>query len=183
VHELARSSIHVERGFGLIRLVVFDLDETLWTMGEGYCALMTPPFERDGDRVRDRSGLALTLRPEARPTLDELTRRGYRLSVASRSRPATARSLLSLLGLLGLFICPCFEWQDKDLSLSRILEDCRRQHSLTFLPEEVLFVDDWPSNVRDATRLGVRGLIYGQDIETLSDIFSHLDREGASHAV
>jgi len=162
------------------RLVVFDLDEVLWSMPNGYCALMSPPLEVRGRHVTDANGLYLELREDAVPTLDALRARGFSISVASRSRPVVAAEILRALGLLDYFLAPCFEWQDKDLSLARILGDLERGHGLRVTPEEVLFVDDWPSNVRDAVRVGVRGVVYGRDVKNLSDVVSYLDAERAS---
>ena len=164
------------------RLVVFDLDETLWTFPGGYCAQMSPPFERDGDRVRDASGYELTLRLDARATLDALEQRGLMVSVASRSTPETAGEILKVLDLLPRFICPCFAWQDKDLSLRTVLEDLKKK-GIGLRPEEVLFVDDWPSNIRDAAKLGIPGLVFGRDIHNLSEVLNHLNGSGDNHAI
>jgi magnesium-dependent phosphatase-1 len=167
----------------MTKLVVFDLDETLWTLPGGYCALMEAPFRRNGDRVRDASGYQLALRPDARPTLDALERRGFLLSVASRSTPETAGEILKLLGLLDRFLCPCFAWQDKDLSLSRVLKDLEEKEGIHLAPSEVLLVDDWPSNIRDAAKVGVPGLVFGQQIHSLSEILNYLNGSGDRHAV
>lgn len=167
----------------MTRLVVFDLDETLWKLPGGYCAQMTPPFHRDGDRVSDGYGYQLTLRPDTRSTLESLRSRGVLLSVASRSTPETAGEVLKLLGLLERFTCPCFAWQDKDLSLHRVLTDLREQEGIHIEPPEVLFVDDWPSNIRDAAKLGIPGLVFGQDIHSLSEVLNHLNGSGDKNAV
>lgn len=167
----------------MTRLVVFDLDETLWSLPGGYCAQMTPPFRRDGDRVRDASGYQLTLRPDTRSTLESLENRGLLISVASRSTPETAGEILKLLGLLERFTCPCFAWQDKDLSLGRVLTDLREKAGIRVEPQEVLFVDDWPSNIRDAAKLGIPGLVFGQDIHSLSEVLNHLNGSGDKNAV
>jgi len=167
----------------MTRLVVFDLDEVLWTMPRGYCALLTPPLARQKDLVRDSAGFELRLRPDARATLDALAARGFLLSAASRSRPAIAAEVLKLLGLHHYFICPCLEWQDKHHSLMQILADLERQRGLRLSPSDVLFLDDWPENVEDAARVGVRGLVFGHDIHSLSEIFDYLEPSGELRAV
>lgn len=162
----------------MTRLVVFDLDETLWSLSDGYCALMRPPFTRHGDRVSDTSGLELTLRADARDTLDRLRRRGLLVSAASRSTPETAGAILQLLGLLDRFLCPCFAWQDKDLSLSQILHDLEYRKGLHVPTRDVLFIDDWPSNIRDARKIGIPGLVFGQDIRSLSEVLEYVNGSG-----
>jgi magnesium-dependent phosphatase-1 len=167
----------------MIRLVVFDLDEVLWTMPRGYCALLTPPLTRQGDRLEDAAGLTLCLRPDARATLEALRERGFLLSAASRSRPKIAREVLRRLDLDAYFACPCLEWQDKDRSLERILADLEKERGARLRPEEVLFVDDWPENIEDAARLGVCGLLFGRDLLSLSQLLDYLDPSGDLRAV
>ncbi|MFQ5792909.1 MAG: magnesium-dependent phosphatase-1 [Acidobacteriota bacterium] len=160
------------------KLVVFDLDETLWTLSEGYCDLMQPPFRRDGDCVRDATGLTLTLRADARRTLDALQGRGLFISAASRSRPETAGEILRLLRLDDHLSFPCLAWQAKDHSISQILASFRKLGGVRLEPRDVLFVDDWPSNIRDAARLGVQGLLFGRDVRCLSEVLHHLNGSG-----
>lgn len=159
----------------MTKLVVFDLDETLWSLSEGYCALMRPPWRRQGDQISDASGLHLTLRPDARDTLDALEERGLLLSAASRSTPETAGEILKLLDLFARFLCPCLAWQDKDLSLDQILQDLDREKGIRLAPNDVLFVDDWPSNIRDARKIGIPGLVFGRDIHSLSEVLDHVN--------
>ncbi len=167
----------------MTKLIVFDLDETLWSLSDGYCALMKPPFTRHGDQVSDTSGLLLTLRADARETLDILQKQGFLLSVASRTTPETGGAVLDLLGMLDYFTCPCFAWQDKDLSLKRVFEDLDREKGIRISPGEALFIDDWPSNIRDARKLGVSGLVFGHDIQSLSEILKHVNGSGDKHAI
>ena len=159
----------------MTKLVVFDLDETLWSLSDGYCALMRPPWTRRGDQVSDAGGLLLTLRPDARDTLDALEERDLLLSAASRSTPETAGEILKLLDLFKRFVCPCLAWQDKDLSLRQILRDLDLEKGIRVAPEEVLFIDDWPSNIRDARKVGIPGLIFGRDIHSLSEVLDHVN--------
>lgn len=159
----------------MTKLVVFDLDETLWSLSDGYCALMRPPWRREGDCISDATGLHLTLRSDARETLDALEERGLLLSAASRSTPETAGEILRLLGLFDRFSCPCFAWQDKDLSLGQILQDLDLEKGIFVAPNDVLFVDDWPSNIRAARRLGIAGLVFGRDIHSLSEVLDHVN--------
>ena len=52
------------------KLFVFDLDETLWTVSEGLCTLVQPPFRLEGpDRVVGKDGLWVELFPGARDLL------------------------------------------------------------------------------------------------------------------
>ena len=119
--------------------------------------------------------MLVELRDDARATLEALRSRGVLLSVASRSKPEVASAILRALGLLDYFVSPCFEWQDKDVSLRKILSDLEREHSIRVGASEVLFIDDWPSNVRDASRVGVQGLVFGREIASLAEVVAFLD--------
>ena len=41
---------------GQLKLVVFDLDFTVWDAGGVWCDCLSPPFHRIGDRVFDANG-------------------------------------------------------------------------------------------------------------------------------
>jgi magnesium-dependent phosphatase-1 len=160
--------------FERIRLVVFDLDETVWSVSRDFCAAMVEPYEVRGDEVRDAEGRRLVLRDDARRTFDGLLERGYRLSAASRNHPVVGRRVLEALCLWERFTHPCLEWQDKDLSVANVLEDFRRLGPEPFEPRETLFVDDWPQNVIDAAGVGVLGVVYGWHIKHLSELLDLL---------
>ena len=88
---------------------------------------------------------------------------------------------MELLGIWDYFTHPCLEWQDKDESLLRVLRDFREKGPEPYEPDEVLFIDDWPGNISDAASVGVRGLIYGWQLETLAAVLDLLPEEpGAS---
>ena len=85
---------------------------------------------------------------------------------------------LALLDLFHRFLCPCFAWQDKDLSLGQILYELEHRKGVRVRPREALLVDDWPSNIRDAAKLGVPGLVFGRDIHSLSEVLEHVNGGG-----
>lgn len=107
------------RGGGKIKLVVLDLDNTVW---DGIL-LETP----------DR---AFALYPGVREAIEELDRRGILLSIASKNNEAEARAQLERLGVWDLFLHPQINWEPKSGSVRRIVE------ALNIGMDAVAFVDD-----------------------------------------
>jgi hypothetical protein len=63
------------------------------------------------------------------------------------------------------------------------LTDLRDKEGISLEPQEVLFVDDWPSNIRDAAKLRIPGLVFGRDIHSLSEVLNHINGSGGKRAV
>ena len=62
------------------KLVVFDLDETLWTVSDGLCNLIEPPFRMETpDRLVGQHGLWVELYPGVRDMLKSFRDRGKRI--------------------------------------------------------------------------------------------------------
>jgi len=83
-----------------IKLVVFDLDYTLWDCGT-WVDCTTPPFEQDADgRITDQAGNHCRLYPEVVEILARLAEQELPLALASRTHdPEAAKALLELLGI------------------------------------------------------------------------------------
>lgn len=107
-----------------IRLVIWDLDETLWrgTLSEGgieHC-------ENHYEIVR------------------ELARRGIMSSICSKNDFETVKSVLSTQGIWDYFVFPSIDWSSKGPRLRAIVDAAQLR------PETVLFVDDHPFNRAEA---------------------------------
>ena len=114
-----------------VKLVVWDLDDTLWegTLSEG---TVTLPQSRI-DLVRT------------------LNRRGIVNSVCSKNDPSRARTELERVGLWDELVFAQIDWTPKGGRVARIVADAQLR------PEEVLFVDDLPLN-REEVRHAVPGI-------------------------
>jgi len=102
---------------GSIKLLVWDLDDTLW-----HGTLL------EGDDVRLRDGV-----PEV---LAELDRRGVLHSIASRNDPVAATAALERLGVADYFLYPQIHWGAKSESLRAIAE------AVNLGLDAVAFIDD-----------------------------------------
>lgn len=102
-----------------IKLVVLDLDNTLW----------------DGILV-ESSGVDPELRTGVRGIIEELDRRGILLSIASKNNHDDVKRVLESKGLWDLFLSPRVKWSQKSVSIKEIVGE------LNIGLDAVAFVDD-----------------------------------------
>ena len=107
-----------------IKLVIFDLDETLW---KGVLS------ESDVEWF-----------PERIPLLNSLVDRGIVLSISSKNDRDQVMAWLERSQVSDLFISPRINWESKGGQIQQIISD------LQFRDEDVLFVDDNPMNRGEA---------------------------------
>jgi FkbH-like protein len=109
---------------GPVKLVVWDLDETLWsgTLSEGPVVL--EQFRIDLVRT--------------------LNRRGIVNSICSKNEMAAVRQRLEDAGLWDEFVFPSVDWSPKGARVARIIEDAQLR------APDVLFIDDLALNREEA---------------------------------
>lgn len=107
-----------------IKLVIWDLDETLWkgTLSEGGASL--PDENRD--------------------LLKALTDAGVINSICSKNDFEPTKEFLQQLGIWDLFVFPSINWDGKGPQLKEKLD------KMALRPVNVLFLDDNPSNLGEA---------------------------------
>ena len=106
---------------GLAKVLVWDLDETLWT----------------GTLAEDGAE-GVTPRPEAVAALKALDARGVLHSIASKNDAAEAQAALRRFGLADYFLHPQVGWGPKSASVATIAA------ALDLGIDSVVFVDDQP---------------------------------------
>ena len=136
---------------GQPKLVVFELDFTLWDCGGLWVDCADFPFQGgENGRVTDSSGRPLRLYDEVPLILKQLEAEGIPMGLASRtSQPSWARDLLKLL-----WISECFEYQEI-FPGSKVahFENLAAASDLHY--SEMLFFDDEHRNVHEVGRMGV----------------------------
>jgi FkbH-like protein len=107
-----------------LKLVIWDLDETLWsgTLSEG----------------------EVSLDPERAEIVRELNRRGIMSSICSKNDFAAARERLTQEGIWEQFVFPSISWSPKGAQIKQIVEDMQLR------PPNVLFIDDNVGNLEEA---------------------------------
>lgn len=110
--------------FHKVKLVIWDLDETLWTgtLSEGAVSL---PAEHAG-------------------LIRRLTGCGIVNSLCSKNDLSPAMEKLAELGLAEYFVFPSVNWEPKGPRIRQLIADMQLR------PENVLFLDDNPSNLGEA---------------------------------
>jgi len=129
-----------------VKLVVWDLDNTLW---DGTLL--------EGDRV--------ALRPGVRDILATLDQHGILHSVASRSDYELAWRKLAELGLADYFLYPQINWNSKSGNIKTIID------SINISADTVVFIDDDPFEREEVRRaLPQLSIIDAAAIDGLTDL-------------
>ncbi|KAK1274891.1 hypothetical protein QJS04_geneDACA005693 [Acorus gramineus] len=129
----------------LPRLVVFDLDYTLWPF---YC------------ECRSKAEMP-TLYPHAKGILYALKDKGIDVAIASRSpTPDIAKAFLKKLGLQSMFVA-----QEIFSSWTHKTEHFQRIHRRTGVPfNSMLFFDDEDRNIEAVSKMGATSVLVGNGV-------------------
>ena len=157
------------------KLFVFDLDETLWTISEGLCSLIKPPFRMQGDtRLETNEGYWVELKPGVHDLFKFLKKKKCFISLASRNDVKSVMALLEAFKLDSYIVYPQLGWRPKEESIQRILKEIQKKDKVAIKPSEVFFLDDWPENVVPVRGFGATALVYGQDVESYAELIDML---------
>ena len=154
------------------KLIVFDLDYTLWdfwidthleppftltraaTFSTG-ASTKQPPVLTATSLVHDSTGKSIELYPGVEALLHSLSHAGYHLAIASRTHaPESAKALLELVQLTSLFSHAEIYPGSKVKHFKQLVEECGELDSESGF-HDVLFFDDETRNVRQVGALGV----------------------------
>ncbi len=156
------------------KLIVFDLDETLWTIHQNSLGSVEGPFRLINAHEAVGKTATIRLFTGVRALLRNLERSEKHVSLVSRSDPDLCEELLRLFGIHHHFTYPQYGWQQKSHAVLNILKAIRDFEKEIISPEEVLFIDDWPSNVAAVRETGAATLLFGRDIRSILELASIL---------
>ena len=158
-----------------IKLFVFDLDETLWSVSEGLCSLIRPPFERPHpDRLETAQGFWVELKPGVRELFEFLKSKSRYVSIANRNDAGPTLELLDALEISQFLSYPQIAWRPKEDSIRRIIKEIHKHHKVSIKPQEVLFVDDAPDNIAPVRDWGATAFLFGQDFLSYQELLAML---------
>lgn len=142
----------------MYKLIVFDLDFTLWNAGGTWCDHTFPPYTKNNGDVFDANGLHIRLYKEVFEILTTQSH-NYELAIASRTgSPETARHLIGLFEI-GRF----FKYQE--IYPASKLNHFAKIHKASGIPyEKMLFFDDEYRNIEDISSLGVTSILVNSGI-------------------
>ena len=139
-----------------IKLIIWDMDDTFWegTLSEGG----VKPVSRNISLVR------------------ELTDCGIINSISSKNDDEKVMEVLRKWGIDEYFVFPDINWEGKGEQIRRKLED------MGLRPENVLFLDDNPSNLEEAKYYN-KGIMVGEpyQIPALAEYVRRLDKTDIEH--
>jgi len=157
-----------------IKLVVLDLDGTLWDHPD--VSTLTPPFRRvDHDSALDVEGGLVRLHDGMRQLIEELSKRGVLLSIASWNKPEPVHELLKLFELDSFFRHPMVQFHpNKERMVMELLERLG-EDGVTVEPEEILYVDDHDWHLVDIRgAVGPVNFLHAwKDVESPLEILDH----------
>ncbi|XP_022689161.1 magnesium-dependent phosphatase 1-like [Varroa jacobsoni] len=152
VSSVLRTSTMTAKSDERPKLVVFDLDYTLWP--QHVDTTVHPPLRKDKlGNVFDSYGQAVKPFPEVPTLLEYLRSEGYQIAAASRTdAPPVANELIKLL-----------DW-DHYFDYREIYPGCKKTHFMRFQKSsgitftDMIFFDDEMRNIRDVSQLGVTAI-------------------------
>jgi len=157
------------------KLFVFDLDETLWTVQQTTLEPIRGPFRLVNTHEAVGEAAAIRLFPGVRALLRSLERRHLHISLSSRSDPAVCEELLGHFGIRERFDFPQYGWQEKSQAVLNILRCFRDLRGEVIRPQEVLFIDDWPTNIEAVRSIGASTLLFGRDVRSIQELAAMLE--------
>ncbi|MEE2935910.1 MAG: magnesium-dependent phosphatase-1 [Planctomycetota bacterium] len=158
----------------LPKLIVFDLDFTLWDCGGTWCDCLAPPFTVRNHRIWDRGDRQIRLYNDVSSILDQCDTNGTPMALASRTeQPPWARELLDLLGLSQRFVHAEIYPSSKLMHFAEI----QKASGIEFA--EMLFFDDEMRNIREVSNLGVTSILVKEGITR--QLFDDALRKHAAH--
>ena len=152
------------------KLIVFDLDETLWTIQQVRLDPVRGPFTLINSHEAMGNTATVELFRGVRALLKNLERRQKFVSLASRSDPDVCEELLRLFGIHHHFTYPQYGWQEKSTAVLNILKALADLDREFIEPNEVLFIDDYPTNVEAVRSTGAATLLFGRDIGSIQEL-------------
>jgi len=139
------------------RLIVFDLDHTLWPFGVD-SFFFKPPYHKNNGKIFDNENKEMNCFPEVPKVLQRLSSDGIELGVASRTEyPEGAFSLIKL-----------FDWNQyfkyKEIyPVSKLTHFNNFKINSKLLYKDMLFFDDEQRNVDDIQPLGVLTILVDRE--------------------
>ncbi len=156
------------------KLVVFDLDETLWMVHQSVMGPVTGPFQLKNSHEIIGPTAKILLRQGVRRVLSHLDERDCYCSLASRNDPAVSEELLELFGIADYFVHEQYGWQSKGAAVINIIKAIKAEDGVEIEPRDVIFIDDYPVNCDSVREVGAAALLFGRDVNSIEELLELL---------
>ena len=148
------------------RLIVFDLDLTLWDHSD--ISVTTPPYRRlDEDLMVDASGVPIRLRQGVRSLLRWLQSRNMTLAIVSWNIEWIAMEALKTLSIYNYFTYMIIEYHPRK---DKMFEKLFRASGFT--PSETIYIDDDVEMIKLVTRRypEIYSIVYAKDVSSMKEL-------------
>jgi magnesium-dependent phosphatase-1 len=161
------------------KLVVFDVDETLWKASVTFTSFLKPPLRIIGtNELCDSVDARVRLFPGVQELLKSLQEKGVLMSIASLNdpEPNLVIECLELFGIADYFIYPQINHKGKNRNIKTILKLLEENDGIEINYSEVLFVDDQELNTRSVMKgcPGIKAVQLGTDINNITQVINLL---------
>ncbi|WP_456423358.1 magnesium-dependent phosphatase-1 [Thermococcus sp.] len=156
-----------------MRLLVLDLDGTLWNHGDA--SRLSPPYRFSGDCLFDSKGERLCLFPGVREFL-EWAKGKFILSIASWNVEEIVKPILEGFGLWDYFLFPKIETHpDKG---DMILRTVRDLENAGYTVGDVIYVDDRDIHIDGVKSVfpSIRFIRMWDDVKSFGELIQHLEK-------
>jgi magnesium-dependent phosphatase-1 len=162
-----------------IKLVVFDVDDTLWKVSVTFASFLKPPLKLiETNELTDSQDARVKLFPGVRETLKNLHEKGILMSIASLNdpEPNLVMECFKIFGIADYFIYPQINHKGKNRNIKTILKLLRERDDMEINCSETLFVDDQELNIKSVRRgcPGIKAIHLGSEINRVSQILNLL---------
>jgi magnesium-dependent phosphatase 1 len=141
------------------RLIIFDLDFTLWDAGGTWCDHTTPPYKKVNAHIVDRDQREILLYPDVPGILQALQKKRIPMGLASRTHsPETASRFLSMFGIAHHFSYR----QIYPGSKVRHFQYLQQDSGISY--QNMYFFDDEPRNISEVGALGVHAFLVSEGL-------------------
>ncbi|MEM2984389.1 MAG: magnesium-dependent phosphatase-1 [Candidatus Jordarchaeaceae archaeon] len=159
------------------KLIVFDVDGTLWSISVAFTVFLKPPLRLvDANEIRDSQDAKVKLFPEVRELLKTLREKGILMSIASLNdpEPNLVMECLKLFKIADYFIYPQVNHKGKNRNIKTILKLLKEKEGIQINYPEVIFVDDQELNTRSVMKgcPGIKAVHLGTDIKNIGQILN-----------
>lgn len=143
------------------KLVVFDLDFTLWDAGGTWCDCTNPPYKKINSHVEDSNGSSIILYPDVRNILGDLKQQNIPMALASRtSAPSWANQLLNLFEIEHYFDYTEIYPGSKIEHFTKLMQST----GISFW--DMVFFDGEMLNITEVGSLGVHAVYVNEGVST-----------------
>lgn len=155
-----------------------ELDRGVWTIEQlldGFVSL-APKYRKEIEDVFAHSEKCISGFDYARPWLQDLKSRGFRIYYLSNYSEWARRRTAEALNFLDLMDGGLFSYEAGLIKPDQAIFEALLKRCPEIIPEESVFFDDTPDNVEAACRFGLHGILFCSQKQAENDLLELLKK-------